>query len=353
MPTQFTSSAWNILFATTDSHYQPSWAVTTLFVPAEPSRMNSSALVSYQIPYDSVNIDTSPSFAIHNTPSDPLNKAMKDLESTLLSIGYFLNLPDYEGPLASFAAGVTSGHATIDSIRAALSFGKKNLGMARDTKSAMWGYSGGAFATEWAAELQVQYAPEIDFAGAILGGLTPNITSVLQTINKSLYSGLIPTAILGMTAQYPDIRAELEANLKPASKATFMSTLTKTLFETEFTFFYQDIFQYFVHGIADIMDSSVMKVMYRDGIMGYHGVPEMPMYIYQAKYDEISPIADTRKLIGDYCKMGADIEFYENFNNVHHLDEATNKTLNFLALEFLRQVFLGTHVPGNCGAPDL
>jgi hypothetical protein len=47
----------------------------------------------------------------------------------------------------------------------------------------MWGYSGGSLATEWAAELQPTYAPELNFAGAALGGLVPNITSVLKTIN--------------------------------------------------------------------------------------------------------------------------------------------------------------------------
>jgi hypothetical protein len=50
----------------------------------------------------------------------------------------------------------------------------------------MWGYSGGALASEWAAELQVQYASEMDFAGAALGGLTPNVTSVMNAVDGTV-----------------------------------------------------------------------------------------------------------------------------------------------------------------------
>lgn len=101
-----------------------------------------------------------------------------------LGRGWYVNVPDYEGPLASFTAGVMSGHATIDSVRAVLSSG---FGLAPNgTRYAMWGYSGGALASEWAAELQVQYASELNFAGAALGGLTPNVTSVLSAVTGTV-----------------------------------------------------------------------------------------------------------------------------------------------------------------------
>ena len=92
-----------------------------------------------------------------------------------------MNVLDYEGPLASYTAGVQSGHATIDSVRAVLNSG---FSLARnETKYVLWGYSGGALTSEWAMELQVQYAPELNFASAALGGLTPNVTSVLKHTN--------------------------------------------------------------------------------------------------------------------------------------------------------------------------
>lgn len=75
-----------------------------------------------------------------------------------------MNVPDYEGPLASFTAGVLSGHSTIDSIRAAFN-AKHILGLEQDARYAMWGYSGGALASEWAAELQVQVSAFVALTG--------------------------------------------------------------------------------------------------------------------------------------------------------------------------------------------
>jgi hypothetical protein len=55
-------------------------------------------------------------------------------------------------------------------------------------------------ATEWATELQALYAPDLSFSGAALGGLTPNITTVLLSANGQSAAGLIPAGILGLFA---------------------------------------------------------------------------------------------------------------------------------------------------------
>lgn len=146
------SAAYNILYRTTNSQYKPDWAVTTVFVPVT----ESPALLSYQIPYDSAWLDASPSYAFYTSDG---TRSLRDI-STGLSSGWFVNVPDYEGPLASFTAGVISGHTTIDSIRAAFN-ANETLGLDVDARYALWGYSGGALASEWAAELAVQYAPEV------------------------------------------------------------------------------------------------------------------------------------------------------------------------------------------------
>lgn len=133
------SAAYNILYRTTDSQYKPTWAVTTLFIPANVMTNNSNdKLLSYQIPYDSADVDAGPSYALYGSPMGDITAA--------LGKGWYVNVPDYEGPLASFTAGVISGHATIDSIRAVLSSG---FGLVDDTRYAMWGYSGGVSKAPW------------------------------------------------------------------------------------------------------------------------------------------------------------------------------------------------------------
>lgn len=109
------STAYNILYRTTNAHYNPSWAVTTLFVPKET---DNTALISYQIPYNSADVDASPSYSLY-APAEALGLVGTDIQ-TALSRGWYVNVPDHEGPLASFSCGVQEGHAVLDSVRAVL-----------------------------------------------------------------------------------------------------------------------------------------------------------------------------------------------------------------------------------------
>lgn len=57
----------NILFRTTDTRYRPSWAVTTLLLPETPVTNRTdgkAALLSYQIPYNTADVDASPSYLL-------------------------------------------------------------------------------------------------------------------------------------------------------------------------------------------------------------------------------------------------------------------------------------------------
>lgn len=106
------SAAYNILYRTTDSRYNASWAVTTLL---EPVSSDGSALLSYQVPYDSADLDASPSYALYEPFLGMGPVGYGDVQSAL-ACGWYVNIPDYEGPLASFGLGVQAGHATLDSV---------------------------------------------------------------------------------------------------------------------------------------------------------------------------------------------------------------------------------------------
>lgn len=271
------SQAFNILYRSTDTHYLPSWAVTTLFVPKQG---RGTELLSYQIPYNSADVDASPSYALYAPVAGSALRAINNNDiQTALSMGWYVNVPDHEGPLASFLEGVQEGHNVLDSVRAALS---TNCGLSKDARYAMWGYSGGSVASENAAELQVQYAPELNFAGAAVGGLVSNLTAAISSINGSPFTGLIPSALVGLTTQYPDAYKYLVSQLKTSgayNKTTFLSVKNLSFEEAVVVFSEQDAFKYFKNG-ADILKAPVMQnVIDREGYMGYHGTPEMPLFI--------------------------------------------------------------------------
>ncbi|CAF3471985.1 unnamed protein product [Fusarium graminearum] len=313
------SAIYNILYRTTDSQYKASWAVTTLYVPKLGSNssaarvFNQSAVISYQAPYDSADVDASPSYTTYSSGGT-------DLFNLALGLGVFLNVPDYEGPLASFTAGVISGHATLDSIRAVLS-----LGLGLNTESprvALWGYSGGALASEWASELAVQYAPDLQesVVGAAIGGITPNITAVVESISGKDAAGLGPSGIIGITSQYPEVQKYVISKLKtegPQNKTGFLAVKGFTVQEAGAAYAGVNIFDFFKDGMNLFRDPKILKVINRDGIMGYHGVPQWPIFAYQAVHDEISPIANTDKLIERYCAVGANILYQRNSVGSH------------------------------------
>ncbi|KAF4959463.1 hypothetical protein FGADI_1684 [Fusarium gaditjirri] len=337
------SATYNVLFRTTDSHYKPTWAVTTLFVPklGENSTaamlFNQSALLSYQAPYDSADVNASPSYAVYTE----LGASSLELLNDALGLGVFLSVPDYEGPLASFTAGVMSGHATLDSIRAILSL---DIGLNKaDPRVALWGYSGGALASEWASELAVQYAPDLQgtVVGAAIGGITPNITAVLEAISGKDSAGLVPSSILGLTSQYPDVRKYVLSQLKTSgkhNKTAFLAAENYTLVEAGNAFAGVDIFDFFKNGEKLFHDPRVRRVINRDGIMGYHGVPQWPIFAYQAVHDEVSPIVNTDKLIERYCAVGANILYQRNTVGTH----AENYLFNAgAAVGWLASVLMG------------
>lgn len=71
-----------------------------------------------------------------------------------LDRGYIINVPDYEGQRDSFGSGYDAAYCTLDSMRAVLKF-SKTLKMVKtdQVKIIGWGYSGGAIAIGWSAQL--------------------------------------------------------------------------------------------------------------------------------------------------------------------------------------------------------
>lgn len=100
------SAAWQLLYRTTNSQYQPSWAVSTFVVPKTPACEPCKLLV-YGLPYDSADVDASPSYSLY-TGGGVFGSG--DISSAL-GRGWYVSTADYEGPNASFTAGVQSGHA--------------------------------------------------------------------------------------------------------------------------------------------------------------------------------------------------------------------------------------------------
>jgi hypothetical protein len=195
--------AVQLLYRTTGQLGQPTVNVTSVLRP--PSRSGSPTIISYQSFYDSLNPADEPSYAISGGLT--LGGLIPNVESVLivptLLAGETVVVPDTEGEAADFAAGPEYGTDTLDSLRAALR--SPLTGLKEAHQIGLAGYSGGAIATEWAAELAPSYAPDLDWriVGAAMGGVLVDPAHNLHYIEgSSEWAGLMPMALIGIARAF-------------------------------------------------------------------------------------------------------------------------------------------------------
>jgi hypothetical protein len=334
------SAAYHVLYRSTDSKNDPSWAVTTLFIPESIDRAPSgkAALLSYQFAYNTANLDSAPSFALSGVmaKSEPTLgiKSSTSLIDEMMAFGWIVNTPDQWGPTSAFGASVQGGHATLDALKAVqyLLNLKENPGY----NTAIWGYSGGSIATFAAAELHQDYAPEVKIEGAVLGGLVDNISGDFNLINKSPIAGTVIAFLLGVTSQYPEARKYLESRLVPATKAEFMSVLDLELTQAVAHFSGHDICPYFENGLQDLKVPQLQELFDKQAKLGHRGIPTMPMFVYKAIKDQFCPIAWTDATVQKLCDAGAEITFDRNEvgNHVTEIENGKQRVFGFLGAIF-------------------
>src|SRR5277367_3957164 len=201
VPTWLTAT--QLLYRSTSQTGNPTVNVTSVIQP--PDQDDKTKVISYQSAYDSLNPNDEPSYAISGGVT--LGGLVPNVELAVfgpfLADGYTVIVPDTEGQRADFAAGPEYGMNTLDSIRAA--FSSSTVGLPDDAKVAMLGYSGGAIATEWAAELAPTYAPEVNarMIGAAMGGVLVDPAHNLHYVEGSwIWAGVMAMALVGIARAF-------------------------------------------------------------------------------------------------------------------------------------------------------
>lgn len=335
-------SAWNILYCTTDANYNPTFAVTTLLVPKGSDR---KSMVSYQIAYDTVDVDHSPSYLMNDYYNAPMDQSL--ILPLLLNRGWVVNMPDYEGPNATFSSGHMQGHAVLDSVRSVLASGD-HFNISSDVRYALYGYSGGSIASEWAAELQPAYAPELNFVGTAIGGLPANLTECVYYHSTGDAVGTAVTVILGLAKQHPALDKVVRAGLRSSGKYNetgFLADYHYGITETADAFKQQDIRWYFEDGLNWMKQPEIQRIFNNDGIMGYHGIPQMPLFIYHAVEDHTAPIDGSDSVFERYCRVGVDIEYRRNNAGNHETEGLLG---GIIGTDWLAGAFAGS-VPAQHG----
>lgn len=342
-PIAYCAGTYQFLYKSADTHNNDSWAVATIFysnitAPGcdDPENMDDcvQAVVTYDVAYDSSSLDGSPSYLMQW--GDPYGEMVD-----LLKRAYFVMLPDYEGPKAAYCSGPQAGRATLDAIRGIKNVGHE-VGIKTDTaKYTIWGYSGGAFAAGLTAEMAEEYAPELEIAGAIVGGTAPNITSAFLKMNGQDTAGLVINGLIGITAQWEEERAFMMDRLKkegPYNATGFFRATGFASFYVLYGYAGQDVYNYFENGEEDILQGPIRQLFDTEGAMGIHGIPNMPTFIYKAEVDEMSGIEETDVMVDYFCENGANILYHRNSLGDHNKELWAGR---LRALDFISKVSFG------------
>lgn len=309
-------AVYQYLVRSEDSLNQPNAIVTTLFVPlnADPSK-----LVSYQPAEDSAYVSCAPSYAMR-LGSDPQGIITTQIEQILaqapLNEGYYVNIPDYEGPKSAFGAAHQAGYALLNSLKAVLSDGA-TTGVNKDAKVALWGYSGGSIPTAWGASLAPTYAPGINLVGAAAGGAVLNVTHV-ALYNMGKYSaGLILAAMNGLSHEFSDFDDFINANVYPQKLQQFRAAGDVC----EIFYFTQNLFSqwtdWFAQGSAVLNAPVVVAATAKSNLLTAKLVPKAPIFLYNSIGDEIIPASDSDVWYKQLCAAGASVTYHQDLLGGH------------------------------------
>ncbi|MCU1657503.1 MAG: putative lipase, partial [Pseudonocardiales bacterium] len=335
--------AWQVLFKSVDAHRRPTAEVATVMVPNKPwTGSGSRPLVSYQTAEDGVGSQCAPSYAIRaGLPAATSNAALETpVLAMLLSREWAVVTTDYEGPDSQFLAGPQEGYAVLDGIRAALAF--RADGLTPRTPVAMWGYSGGAFATAWAAQLMRSHAPRLRPVGIAMGGLPADLRRSMMRIDGGYGFGLVLGAMVGLDRAYPEARLQSlfttqgRTEMRRSGSACTIQLVLRYPLRSLADFTYNP-HPYGMPRLEDVLAANSPK----------RAVTGAPVYSYHATGDELVPVAVDDALMSQYCAAGDRVQLVRPAGGSHNTELLTGAAG---AMAFLANRFAGKRPVDTCSS---
>ncbi|WP_020667273.1 lipase family protein [Amycolatopsis nigrescens] len=324
------AKVYQVLVRTTDSKDQPVATVSTVFVPPLPPDRRRP-LLSFQIATDSLGTQCNPSFGMRVG----LEKEVTGIW-TALSNGWVSVITDYQGPRMAWAAGRMAGHAVLDGIRAAHNL--PEAGLDQNGPVGAWGYSGGGQATAWAAELQGQYAPELNVKGWAAGAFPGDLAQTLKGLDGGPFSGFTLAGAVGVSREYP----ELDPLFNDKGRQLAVQIGERCQLELVAMNPFKKLNDYTT---SDVFTDPLAGRVLADNRLG-GSAPTAPVLVQQSSLDELIRPEYNQDVARQWCAGGTDVEYHLSaFPG--HVGYALGSIPG--ALTWLYGRFLGLPTGGNCG----
>ncbi len=352
-----------LLYRSTGQTGKPTANATSVIQPLH--QPDTARILSYQSAYDSLNRNDEPSYAINGglTFGGLVPNVELAVFGLFLAQGFTVIVPDTEGQGADFAAGPEYGMNTLDSIRAA--FNASTVETASEAKVALLGYSGGAIASEWAAELAPRYAPDVNarLIGAAIGGVLVHPAHNLHYIeNTPIWAGVMPMALLGIARAF---EVDFTPYLTPRGldlchnmqAASIVHVLGRSRYRR---LKWTDVI---IPKYPTPESLPLFVAVANQLIMGAGGAPTIPLFIGQGangipeltpgnkpgigRGDGVMIAGDVRTLARSYCARGT-VVYYDEYELFSHTSAVGFWLMQ--AIDWIHDRFAGRPAPNNCSS---
>ncbi|MGB3371048.1 MAG: lipase family protein [Rhodococcus sp. (in: high G+C Gram-positive bacteria)] len=290
-----------ILFRTTDSKDRPVAAATTVIVPNAPwTGPGARPVVAYNMAIDSLGNTCAPSWTLPRGIAPEIAAVQ-----LFLAKNYAVVVTDHQGPRQAYAAGRMAGHAVLDALRAMVNL--PSLGLPAESPIAMTGYSGGAIASGWAAQLAPVYAPEVNLVGTAFGGAPIDYRILLGSMNGNAASTLFLAAAMGVAREYPEMFQLMNANglrLAQIAKDMCVYLLAPGGLVAPIP----------VQALSDVPNvdrTPIAEEIIRQTRMGGDLAPTTPVFIYHGQQEFWIPKEGAETLYDEWCANGAQVRLEE------------------------------------------
>lgn len=327
------TESWQILYRTTESHGKPIVTAATIIKPFEQDASFDHPLIAYQFPEDGLDPKCAPSFKL----TEGLYY-MSALIFPLLLRRWIVVAPDFEGPKSEYLVGALEGQAVLDSIRATLNF--RQAGRIDRNKIGLAGYSGGAHATIWAAELQPTYAPELKLTAVVAGGVPVDIRAIADYIDGGVFAGVELAGSVGISRGYPEFKLKDTLN---TNGIEMLQKIGKMCIEEYAMYYAFRRLNYFTKLKYPLLQPLALNNLKKVDLG--QRVPSAPIFIYEAVFDQLIPFEDVQNLVKFYCDSGVRVEFDQSWMAEHNSMAAIGA---FKAYQFIADRFEGKDFITSC-----
>ncbi|NRQ40249.1 lipase [Nonomuraea sp. NN258] len=328
-------NAWHVLYHSTSATGQLNAVSGTLLVPKSGYPFGARPIVGYAVGTHGLGDRCAPSVSMSEG-----REAELALVSLFLLKGFAVVMTDYEGlgtpGQHTYMAGISQGHAVLDSIRAAARV--PGSGLSASAPAAVMGYSQGGASAGWAAQLQPTYAPELRLKGVAAGGVPADLHAVATHLDGSADFGLGAAAGIGFDAAYPEL--DLAADLNDRGRALLADAADDCVGELSKLagLRFADL------SPVDLLNQPKWLARLAENRLGAIR-PRVPMFLYHARGDEIIPFAVGAELRAAYCRAGVNAR-WAALSAPNHVTGAVEG--GPLAIEWLTLRLLGLPAFGNC-----